>query len=130
MKINHFANRVNKEHFEIVVEMFREKLNFIELRRGRLAIHMRQPGFNIDLQFTRSDTVNRDVDKRYSQVSFLSENPRAALEELAAWANGRGLKAVVGSYSDKEFYLDAPDAFIDFVVEAMTPDCADYEIDK
>jgi hypothetical protein len=36
------------------------------------------------------------------------------------------MEAEVGSYSDREFYLDIPDAFIDFVVEAMLPELADY----
>jgi hypothetical protein len=35
----------------------------------------------------------------------------------------------VGSYSDREFFLDAPDAFVDFVIEAMLPELADYGID-
>ena len=38
----------------------------------------------------------------------------------------RGLNASVGSYSDKEFYLDVPDAFVDFVIEAMLPELAEY----
>ena len=29
-------------------------------------------------------------------------------------------------YSDREFYLDAPGAFVDFVLEAMRPELADY----
>jgi hypothetical protein len=59
-------------------------------------------------------------------VSFLSETPRAALEELASWARSHGMEASVGSYSDREFFLDAPAAFVDFVIEAMTPDLAEY----
>ena len=39
------------------------------------------------------------------------------------------MKTSVGSYSDREFYLDAPSAFIDFVIEAMGPELADYGID-
>jgi hypothetical protein len=39
------------------------------------------------------------------------------------------MEASVGAYSDKEFYLDAPAAFVDFVIEAMTPDLADYGVD-
>ena len=41
----------------------------------------------------------------------------------------RGLAATVGRYSDREFYLDAPDAFVDFVIEAMLPELADYGVD-
>ena len=70
----------------------------------------------MDLQFSRSETANRDADKLRSQVSFLSETPREDLEDLAAWAKTRDLDTFVGSYSDREFYLDAPGAFVDFVI--------------
>jgi hypothetical protein len=127
MRFNHVANRLHPKHFETVVEMLKVKLGFIELRRTDRSIWLRQPGANVDLQFSRSETPNRDADKLRSQVSFLSETPRAALADLAAWARIRGLEASVGSYSEREFYLDAPEAFVDFVIEAMTPELADYE---
>ncbi len=128
MKFNHIANRVDARFFETVVEMLTVKLDFVVLRRTERSIWLRQPGTNIDLQLSRSETANRDEDKRRSQVSFLSDTPRAALDDLAAWANAHGLAASVGSYSDKEFFLDAPEAFVDFVIEAMTPDLADYPV--
>lgn len=129
MKLNHVANRLDPRHFETVVEMLKEKLGFIELRRTERAIWLRQPGTNVDLQFSRSGTTDRDADKLRSQVSFLSETPQAALEELAAWAQAHGMEAVVSRYSEKEFFLDAPVAFVDFVIEAMTPDLADYGVE-
>ncbi len=128
MKLNHVANRLDARYFETVVEMLTVKLGFVELRRTERAIWLRQPGATVDLQFSRSDTATRDTDKIRSQVSFLSETPRAALEELAVWAQAHGMEARVGHYSDKEFYLDAPIAFVDFVIEAMTPDLADYGV--
>ena len=129
MRFNHVANRLNTAHFDTVVEMLKVKLGFVELRRTERSIWLRQPGTNIDLQFGRSTTESRDADKMRSQVSFLSDTPRAALEDLAAWAREHGLEASVGAYSDKEFYLDIPAAFVDFVIEAMTPDLADYGVD-
>lgn len=126
MKLNHVANRLDARHFEVIVEMLRSRLGFVELRRTDKAIWLRQPGASVDLQFTMSETVNRDGDKHRSQVSFLSETPYAELEDLAAWVHARGLDATVGSYSDKEFFLDVPAAFVDFVVEAMTPEMAKY----
>jgi hypothetical protein len=128
MRFNHVANRLDPRYFDTVVEMLKQKLGFIELRRTERSIWLRQPGANVDLQFSRSDTGNRDADKLRSQVSFLSETPRAALEDLAAWLQAHGMQASVGSYSDREFYLDAPMAFVDFVVEAMTPELADYDV--
>ncbi len=129
MRFNHVANRLNAAHFDTVVEMLKVKLGFVELRRTERSIWLRQPGTNVDLQFGRSTTESRDADKMRSQVSFLSDTPRAALEDLAAWAREHGLEASVGAYSDKEFYLDMPAAFVDFVIEAMTPDLADYGVD-
>lgn len=128
MKLNHFSNRVEDTYFDIVVEMLATQLGFIELRRTERSIWMRQAGANVDLQFSRSATVNRDADKRGSQVAFLSQTPRADLERLAAWVRGKGLDATLGQWSDKEFFLDVPAAFTDFVIEAMTPDMADYGI--
>jgi hypothetical protein len=126
MKLNHVANRLDPRHFETVVTMLTTKLGFVELRRTERAIWLRQPGATVDLQFSRSDTAHRDADKLRSQVSFLSDTPQAALEDLATWAQAHGMEASVGRYSDREFFLDAPDAFVDFVIEAMTPDLADY----
>ncbi len=129
MRLNHIANRLDPRHFETVVEMLKAKLGFVELRRTERAIWLRQPGTNVDLQFSRSDTADRAADKMRSQVSFLSDTPQAALEDLAAWAQAHGMEATVGSYSGKEFFLDAPVAFVDFVIEAMTPDLADYGVE-
>jgi len=128
MKLNHFANRVTAQHFDTIVDMLKENLEFVELRRLPRSIWMRQPGANIDLQFNASTSAARDSDKRLSQVSFLSSTPAEDLEKLASWARARKLEAFVGSYSSKEFYLDIPAAFVDFVIEAMTPDCAEYDI--
>ena len=128
MKLNHIANRLDARYFETVVEMWKVKLGFLELRRTERAIWLRQPGANVDLQFSRSQSAHRDADKLRSQVSFLSETPRAQLEDLASWAQLHGMNAEVGSYSGREFFIDAPEAFVDFVIEAMTPDLAEYGV--
>lgn len=128
MQLNHIANRLDARHFEMVVALFKEKLGFVQLRRTERSIWLRQPGANVDLQFSQSPSVTRDEDKRRSQVSFLSDTPQAALETLATWARAQGLEATVGSYSDREFYLDLPEAFVDFVVEAMRPELANYGV--
>ena len=129
MRFNHVAVRVDGRHFDTVAAILTEKLGFVPLRRTERSAWFRQPGANVDLQLSRSDTEHRDPDKRRSQVSFLSETPRADLEDLAAWARARALEASVGAYSEREFYLDAPDAFVDFVIEAMLPELADYGVE-
>lgn len=108
--------------------MLVECLGFVVLRRTERAIWLRQPGTNVDLQFSRSPTTTRDADKLRSQVSFLSDTPRADLERLADWARARGLEASIGAYSEREFYLDLPAALVDFVIEAMLPELAEYGV--
>ncbi len=128
MKFNHVANRIAAAHFETIVDLFVSELGFVMLRRTERSIWMRQPGDSIDLQFSRSETKNRDADKLRSQVSFLSPKPREDLDRLVAWFESRGLGASVGSYSDREFYLDCPEALVDFVIEAMLPELAEYDV--
>ena len=107
LKLNHAANRLDAKHFETIVELLKAKLGFAELRRTERAIWLRQPGANVDLQFSRRLSANRDADKLRSQVSFLSETPREDLEELAAWTRERGLKAEVGAALSRELNLVA-----------------------
>ena len=128
MILNHVANRLHDAHYETVVAMLVQRLQFTILRRTNRSIWLRQTGANVDLQFSRSTSTQRDKDKLRSQISFLSETPEADLRALAAWLVARGLPASVGAYSDREFYLDAPDAFVDFVIEAMLPELADYGV--
>jgi hypothetical protein len=128
MRFNHVANRLDPRYFETVVEMLVTQLGFRVLRRTERSILLRQPGANVDLQFSRSETTQRDADKLRSQVAFLSKTPREALQVLADWAAAHGMAASVGAYSDREFYLDAPEAFVDFVIEAMRPELADYGV--
>ena len=128
MRFNHVANRVNPGHFQTAVDMFVGQLGFVELRRTERAVWLRQPGANVDLQLSCSDTGHRDLDRDRSQISFLSDAPKADLDRLASWFVARGLPARVGAYSDREFFLDVPTAFVDFVVEAMLPELAVYNV--
>jgi hypothetical protein len=126
MKLDHVANRINDEYFDRFVEMLKERLGFQELRRRPWSVHLRQPGANVDLQFSRGTKPVPDEGRKASQISFLSDTPEADLTALMTWADEVGVEASVGAYSDKEFYLDIPEVFYGFVIEAMTPDCADY----
>ena len=128
----------------MVVSLFTEKLGFKVLRRKGSVVWMRQGGLPVDIQLSASDTKpetkgldinalrrsdHREIcDKSRSQIAFLSEHPEEELRQLADWIEKKGYKTIVLGYSDKEFFLDMPDVFIDFVIEAMTPDCADYDL--
>jgi hypothetical protein len=95
MRLNHVANRLDPRYFETVVEMLKTKLGFVELRRTERAIWLRQPKANVDLQFSRSDTANRDADKLRFQVFIPERDPQSRTGRLAgvgagAWDGGVG----------------------------------------
>lgn len=128
LRFNHVANRVNSGHFSAVVDMLVQQLGFVELGRTERAVWLRQLGTNVDLQFSRSGTGHRDHDRQRPQISFLSDTPETDLNRLASWFHTRELTAQVGAYSDREFYLDVPTAFVHFVVEAILPELAAYDL--
>jgi hypothetical protein len=127
----------------MVVSLFVEKLGFRILRRKNSVVWMRQGENSVDIQLSASDTApetkgipldllkRKDhrtlCDKSRSQISFLSKQPEEALRKLAGEIERKGYKTIVLAYSDREFFLDIPDVFIDFVIEAMTPECAEYD---
>lgn len=145
MELNHCAFRVSKDDFESVVALFTEKLEFRILRRDAgYVVWMRQGEIPVDIQLSASTTPPETkwllgkvlragrypwwkIDKAGSQISFLSEKPERDLKDLSTWIESKGYKPVVGAFSDREFFLDIPGVFVDFVIEAMTPDCAEYD---
>jgi hypothetical protein len=128
MKLNHVANRVTHGNLELMLECFTEQLGFVLLRRIPTDIWLRQGSSNVDIQICETDAPPIGGDRHNSHISFLSDNPKAELEKLAAWFEKRGKATKIGSWSAKEFYLDVPDVFVDFAIESMTPDMADYDV--
>lgn len=128
MRFNHVADRVNPGHFQTVVDMFVQHLDFVELRRTEGAVRLRQLVAKVDLQLSCSDTAHRNLDRERSQISFLSNTSKADLDRLAFWFVARGLPAHVDAYSNREFYLDVPAAFVNYVVEAMLAELTSYDV--
>ena len=49
------------------------------------------------------------------------------MKVLATWFQEHGKETKLGSWSDREFWLDVPEVFVDFVVESMASELADYD---
>jgi hypothetical protein len=128
VKLNHVANRITKGHLDLILELFTTQLGFKLLRRIPTDIWLRQSGSNVDIQFCETDSPIATGDKHNSHISFLSRTPEADLKKLATWFENRGKSARLGSWSDREFYLDVPEVFVDFAIESMTPDLAEYDV--
>ena len=128
MKLNHIANRIVSGKLEFVIELFTTQLNCIVLRKIPTDVWLRQPGANIDVQFCETSTAPDSNDKHNSHIAFLSDSPEADLQKLAQWIESKGFKTRIGNWSEKEWYLDVPEIFVDFCIEAMTPELADYKL--
>jgi len=126
VKLNHVANRVKRGNLELMVELFTTQLGFRLLRRIPTDVWLRQSGANVDIQFCETEAPVVLGDKHNSHISFLSPTPEADLKKLAEWFESKGKITKLGSWSEKEFYLDVPDVFVDFAIESMTPDLAEY----
>ena len=112
MKLNHVANRITKGHLDLMLELFTERLGFHLLRRIPTDIWLRQDDASVDIQFCETDAPPIGGDKHNSHISFLSETPEDDLKKLAAWFEERGKKTRMGSWSEREFWLDVPGKYL------------------
>ena len=128
MKLDHCSNRVVRGKVALIQKLFVEELGFMLLRELPDEIWLRQGDANVDIQFCESDGhLSADSDKQNSHIAFISDKPEKELERLANWFREHGYETKIGSWSDKEFYLDVPEVFVDFSIEAMYPEIAVYE---
>jgi hypothetical protein len=128
MKLNHVANRIRKGNLDLILELFVTELGFRLLRRIPTDIWLRQADSNVDIQFCETDAPVCGDDKHNSHISFLTKTPEEDLRRIATWFEERGKTTRMGNWSEKEFWLDVPEVFIDFAIEAMTPDLAEYQV--
>lgn len=129
MILNHCANRITQGTTGLLKKLFVEELGFIVLRELPDEIWLRQDNANVDIQFCETDVKpNLDHDKQNSHIAFITDKPEEELETLATWFNKQGYETKLGAWSDKEFYLDVPEVFVDFAIETMYPEVAEYDI--
>ena len=79
--------------------------------------------FKSDAEFLQYAMHNYD-NPQCSSVTEFEED----LKKLAHWFENRGKATRMGNWSTKEFWLDVPEVFVDFAIEAMTPDLAEYQV--
>lgn len=120
-KLHHAAKRIMPGSLENVIELF----GILGCKLAYQPSGMRwamiaQDGLEFDVQLVESRGIPLEGEsRRDSQVSFISENPIEHIEKVRAWAEKKGLKFYQNSWSDREFYFDLPELFVDWVVEVM-----------
>ena len=121
LELHHFAHRIAKGSLEFVIELFEQMGFFVSYREkdARWAM-IKQKSVNVDIQLIETDDKPLKTDiKTNCHIAFLSDNPEKEVERIKEWIESKNRKFVQGKWSDKEFWFDLPEIFIDFVIEVM-----------
>ena len=121
LRLHHCSKRISQDSLEFVMALF-EKLGCRQSfwADGARWAMIEQQGRDSIVQFIETDQPSQSTkEKRNSHIAFLSPDPRTDISEIAHWIAGQNRKVLTGQWSDREFYLDCPDVFIDFVIEIM-----------
>lgn len=121
LSLHHCAKRIAPNSLEFVMELFIQ----LDCRKwywedGARWAMIEQEGKSMIVQFIETDQKPQATEeKRNSHIAFLSDDPKKDIAEMRAWIESKGFKCNDGAWSDREFYFDCPDVFVDFVVEIM-----------
>ena len=129
MQLNHICNRITSDSQSFLINLFTCQLDCFVLRQTDTDVWLRQRGTAVDLQFCETSIDPNIIvdDKHNSHISFLTETPEQDLRRLGMWIEAQGYRVAYGSWSNQEYWLDVPEVFVDFVIEAMVPGLAEYD---
>lgn len=124
LEFHHCSKRINKDNFDLAIKLF-QKLGFVLEDKwvepdNVISAILNFPSKSISLQLLSSEDPSIPTyNKKDSHVCLITNNPKKELLGIKSWASKHHLKYIENSFSDKEFYFDLPELFIDFVIEIM-----------
>lgn len=121
LKLHHCAQRIAPGSLDFVLDLFAE-LDFELLERSTVneIAWIAQRGNPFVLQFVESEQRPLPTETKYNtHIAFISERPKEEVGRLKEWIQARGIKTSEGSWTEREFWLDCPEVFVDFVLEIM-----------
>ncbi|MEA3429954.1 MAG: hypothetical protein U9R08_01640 [Nanoarchaeota archaeon] len=121
VKLHHFAYNITPNSLELVLELLDRLGCTLVYREGSARWCMvQQKPISIDIQIIETKDKPVLIEKKINtHIAFLSDTPKADIEEIKQWSNDKGVKFRQGGWSDKELWFDLPDAFVNFVIEIM-----------
>lgn len=122
-RLHHACLNISKGSLEQVVEIFQllECPVVYEPHNGYRWAMVGQPQLEFSLQLTEvADSPIIELDKkRQLHIAFISPKPREIVEQAKSWAASKNITFREGGWSEREFYFDLPDLFVNFVIEVM-----------
>lgn len=123
-KLHHYAQQIVPGSLKDVLEMYDKlgcKVIYSQTESKIPWAMVGQDQLNFVIQVLE-DSLKPIEDlevKKKVHLAFLSDNPQKLLGKIKNWAETKNIKFRQGGWSDKEFYFDLPDVFVNFVIEVM-----------
>lgn len=122
LQLHHYAQRIRPNTLESAIKIFEYLWCEVSYRppNSKTRAMVKYPGIDTRIQLIETDSPAEETEKkRNSHIAFISQNPREELERIKKSIKSIWLQYREWNRSDKEFYFDCPDVFIDFVIEIM-----------
>ena len=122
LQLHHYAKRIRPKMLESAIKVFEHLWCPVSYRpsHSNTRAMVKYPGIDMRIQLIETDLLAEETEKkRNSHIAFISEDPEQELERMKEIIESMWLRYIQWSRSEKEFYFDCPDIFIDFVIEIM-----------
>jgi hypothetical protein len=122
LQLHHYARRIRPKMLDSAIKIFEYLWCTVSYKppNSNTRAMIKYPWIDTRIQFIETDNPTEETEKkRNSHIAFISQNPEKALEEIKKTIESMWLQYIQWNRSDKEFYFDCPDIFIDFVIEIM-----------
>lgn len=122
LQLHHYAIRIRPKTLASAIKIFEHLWCSISYRppNTNTWAMVKYPDIDTRIQLIETDSIVEETEKkRNSHIAFISKDPKKELERIKRIIESIWLKYTQWGRSDKEFYFDCPDIFIDFVIEIM-----------
>ena len=119
--LHHFAFNIKPNTLELTVEILKLLNCTVSYREsGKRWCMISQDFIPVNIQLIEMDAAVVPLRRKIStHIAFLSKSPKEHIKKIEEWAKDNNLKFQHGNCTDKEFWFDLPDIFINFVIEIM-----------
>jgi len=121
VKLHHFAYNISPDSLELIAELLENfGCNIVYREKNARWCMIQQSTVPIDIQLIETkDKIIPISRKTNTHIAFLSDSPKEDIEEIELWCMEKNVRFRHGKWSDKEFWFDLPEIFINFVIEIM-----------
>ncbi len=120
LTLHHCSKRIAPGSLDFVMDLFGQLGCKESYREDGAAWAMVEQDDRFIIQLIETDQKPEATEKKSnSHIAFLSDDPKADIDEIGEWVEDRGFAFIDGQWSGRERYFDCPEVFVDFVVEIM-----------